>query len=92
VNLFLGVLQVIVAACLHLESGWRIYLIGFVLASLTKSECPVSQTGVSSFVSSNSTASFVKFQNHLFAPLYATSRDFHIMLSLPIIFDNFKIN
>jgi hypothetical protein len=39
-----------------------------VLNSLTKSECPIYQTGLSDFSSSNSTASFAKFQNRLFTP------------------------
>jgi hypothetical protein len=36
--------------------------------SLTKLECPVYQTGLSDFGSSNSAVSFVKFHNHLFTP------------------------
>jgi hypothetical protein len=39
-----------------------------VLNSLIKLECSVYQTGLSSFNSSNSTMSFVKFQNRLFTP------------------------
>jgi hypothetical protein len=39
-----------------------------VQISLTKLEYPVCQTGLSDFSSSNATASFVKFQNHLFTP------------------------
>jgi hypothetical protein len=39
-----------------------------VINSLTKLDCPISQTGLSGFGNSNSTASFVKFQNHLFIP------------------------
>jgi hypothetical protein len=39
-----------------------------VLNSLTKPECLVYQTGLSSFYSSNSAANFVKFQNRLFTP------------------------
>jgi hypothetical protein len=34
----------------------------------TKSECPISQTELSDFGSSNFTASFVKIQNRLFNP------------------------
>jgi hypothetical protein len=37
-----------------------------VVNSLTKPDCLIYQTGLSSFDSSNSAASFVKFQNHLF--------------------------
>jgi hypothetical protein len=37
--------------------------------SLTKLECSVCQIGLFSFDSSNSVASFVKFQNRLFTPL-----------------------
>jgi hypothetical protein len=39
-----------------------------VVNSLTKPDCPVCQTGLSSFSSSNSAASFVKFQNRIFTP------------------------
>jgi hypothetical protein len=39
-----------------------------VFNSLTKPEYPVCQTRLSGFDSSNSTVSFVKFQNHLFTP------------------------
>jgi hypothetical protein len=35
---------------------------------MTKPKCHVSQTGLSSFGSSNFTASFIKFQNRLFTP------------------------
>jgi hypothetical protein len=35
---------------------------------LTKQDCPVCQTGLSDFASSNFAVSFVKFQNHLFTP------------------------
>jgi hypothetical protein len=46
----------------------RVYWISFVQISLTKSELPVSQTGMFGFDSSNSTASFVKSQNRQFTP------------------------
>jgi hypothetical protein len=39
-----------------------------MLNSLTKLECPVCQTELSSFISSNSAVNFVKFQNPLFTP------------------------
>jgi hypothetical protein len=39
-----------------------------LINSLTKLDCRVCQTGLSGFGSSNSAASFVKFQNHLFTP------------------------
>jgi hypothetical protein len=48
----------------------------FVYISLIKLECPVSQTGVSNFDSSNSAVSFVKYKNCLSTPLQETSRDF----------------
>jgi hypothetical protein len=48
----------------YLEAYW----IGFIQISLTKPECPVCQTGLSGFGSSNSAASFVKYQNCLFTP------------------------
>jgi hypothetical protein len=41
----------------------------FLYKSLTKSECLVFQSRVSSFDSSNSAVRFVKFQNRLFTPL-----------------------
>jgi hypothetical protein len=39
-----------------------------VLNSLTKSECPICQTELSNFDSSNFAVSFIKFQNRLFNP------------------------
>jgi hypothetical protein len=39
-----------------------------VINSLTKLECLICQIGLSDFDSSNSVASFIKFQNHLFHP------------------------
>jgi hypothetical protein len=39
-----------------------------VINSSTKPECPVCQIGLFGFSSSNSAASFVKFQNFLFTP------------------------
>jgi hypothetical protein len=43
-----------------------------------KLDCPVCQIGLPDFGSFNSAVSFIKFQNRLFTPLYATSMDFQL--------------
>jgi hypothetical protein len=52
-----------------------------VVNSLIKPDCPVCQTGLSGFDSSNSAVSFVKFQNPLFTPSRRHQGTFSVSVS-----------